>query len=379
MTVSGGLMRLVVQAGPAHGQIFAVERAAVTVGRQLVCDIVIHDAQASRQHALLERQPDGSACVTDLHSANGTYVNGRRIIDPVTLRPGDTLRIGDTVLLLEARAAEGQYEMHLPPRDPALTVAPQTSSDADFSLDLSDLPPLALDNPDADAVEDASGLDQPDPPSTKRKKGHRKSFVRELVETLALTLFIFFMVRAMIQNFQIVGTSMEPTYHPDQMILVNKAAYFHFDTANLFQLGSAKHDVVWPFGTPKRGDVIVFDFPLDTSKDFIKRVIGLPGDTVEIRNGTTYVNGMALDEPYIKAKPYEPMAARVVPSGSLFVMGDNRNGSSDSRAWGMLPIDKVVGKVLVVYAPRDTWGAPSEPHYPQIPPGTKPQDWSPAP
>jgi signal peptidase I len=106
---------------------------------------------------------------------------------------------------------------------------------------------------------------------------------------------------------------------------------------------------------PKRGDVLVFEYPLDTSRDFIKRVIALPGETVEVRNGQVYVNGMLMPEPFgpnPSGRNYGPLK---VPPDTVFVMGDNRNNSSDSRVWGPLPQKDIIGKAILSYWPPQLW------------------------
>lgn len=195
-----------------------------------------------------------------------------------------------------------------------------------------------------------------------------KTFWREVLETILLTIMIFFLVKGLVANFRIQGSSMEPSFHTNQLVLVNKAAYFHFDINAWFRLvpgvqAQGQNDI-WVFGGPKRGDVVIFEPPDVLDEDYIKRVIGLPGDKVEVKNGKVYVNDTALDEPYIKEAPFSPYSATVVPANNLFVMGDNRNASRDSRSFGMLPIDKIVGKAMVVYWPfGDKWGIVPEVKY----------------
>jgi signal peptidase I len=122
---------------------------------------------------------------------------------------------------------------------------------------------------------------------------------------------------------------------------------------------------------PRRGEVLVFEYPRDMSKDYIKRVIALPGETVAINDGQVFVNGTLLDEPYLDQIPTtcrgedacnngQPVT---VPPGAVFVMGDNRNNSSDSREWGALPLDGIIGKAWVSYWPRDYWGVIPSPTY----------------
>jgi signal peptidase I len=201
----------------------------------------------------------------------------------------------------------------------------------------------------------------PTPPPTK-------SFWREVLETVLLTIMIFFLVKGVVANFRILGTSMEPNFHTDQLVLVNKAAYFHLDVNDWLKLIPGVHpdgqNVVWLFGGPHRGDVVIFEPPDVVNEDYIKRVIGLPGDKVEVKSGKVYVNDKPIDEPYIREAPFSPYNATVVPPNHLFVMGDNRNASRDSRSFGMLSVDLIVGKALMVYWPTGPqWGPIPEVKY----------------
>lgn len=170
-------------------------------------------------------------------------------------------------------------------------------------------------------------------PSIWRKVG---SALRELIETLILTLVIFLLIRFAVQNFRIEGSSMEPNFHDGQYLFVNKLIYM--------------------FQPPQRGDVIVFVPPNSSSRDFIKRVIGLPGERVEIRSGTVFING----EPLIESYPLNPGSYSsgpiVVPPDEYFVLGDNRNYSSDSHSWGTVHIKKIIGKAWFSYWPPQTIG-----------------------
>ncbi|MCX7840095.1 MAG: signal peptidase I [Anaerolineae bacterium] len=160
--------------------------------------------------------------------------------------------------------------------------------------------------------------------------------LRELIETLILTLVIFLIIRFAVQNFRIEGSSMEPNFHDGQYLFVNKLIYM--------------------FQPPQRGDVIVFVPPNSGSRDFIKRVIGLPGERVEIRSGTVFING----EPLIENYPLNPGSYSsgpiVVPPDEYFVLGDNRNYSSDSHSWGTVHIKKIIGKAWFSYWPPQTIG-----------------------
>jgi signal peptidase I len=211
-----------------------------------------------------------------------------------------------------------------------------------------------------------SGSDDKDYVEPKEKK-RRKSVGREMIETVILTLVIFLLVRAVVQNFKVEGYSMEPTLDTGQYLLVNKLVYFRFDANALRGIfggdKSGQADLIYPFHPPQRGDIVVFEYPQDPSRDFIKRVIGVAGETVEVRGGLVWVNGVALKEQYIQEAPVYTMRPVVVPEGSVFVLGDNRNNSSDSHVWGMLPIDNIIGKALVRYWPPNKLG-----FLPQSPP-----------
>jgi signal peptidase I len=197
-----------------------------------------------------------------------------------------------------------------------------------------------------------------------------RRYGRELVETLVLALLIFFAVKAVVQNFRVEGQSMEPSLNSNEYLLVNKAIYYRFDTGTLHRFlpfipddnGNERH----LFRAPRRGDVIVFRFPLDTSRDFIKRVIGVPGDTVEVRDGKVFINGDPLVENYILSTPDYTYAPKTVPAGQYFVLGDNRRNSYDSHAWhsqcsqqqtcDFVPEENIIGQAWVAYWPFDVFG-----------------------
>jgi signal peptidase I len=169
-----------------------------------------------------------------------------------------------------------------------------------------------------------------------------KTFLREVLITIILALIIFFAARATIQTFVVVMDSMEPSFHEGQRLVVNKAIYM--------------------FGDPERGDVIIFRAPNGRLDDFIKRVIAIPGDTVEVKNGAVYVNGVKLDEPYIMSPPSYTLAEQEVPEKSYFVLGDNRNQSNDSHHGWLAPRQNLIGKAWLSTWPPDTWGV--VPNYP---------------
>lgn len=156
--------------------------------------------------------------------------------------------------------------------------------------------------------------------------------IREIVETLLLTLLIFWIVNTITGRFRIEGSSMMPTMQEGEYILINKLAYW--------------------IDKPNRGDIVVLHYPRDPSRDFIKRVIALEGDEVIVRNREVYVNDVLLDEPYINAPPGYS-GEWTVPEDNIFVFGDNRNNSQDSHSFGGVPLEMLVGRGTVIYWPFD--------------------------
>jgi signal peptidase I len=183
----------------------------------------------------------------------------------------------------------------------------------------------------------------------------------EIVETLALTLIIFFVIQTFVaQPYKVQQQSMEHTLEPDQYVLVDK--------------------LTPRFDTYKRGDIVVFTPPADWVQEdgtpFIKRVIGLGGDTVAIHDGGVYINGTKINEPYLfsAAAGQSPQPTTVpgdqstwvVPGGELFLMGDHRANSADSRTFGMVPTQQVIGRAWLRYWPINVFGILPTPIYPEL-------------
>jgi signal peptidase I len=220
----------------------------------------------------------------------------------------------------------------------------------EYELDLAGLEP-----PPSPEVE------PPSEPEPFRPKRGRRWFVlgRELVETLLLALLIFLAVRSAVQNFKVEGESMLPSLDNGQYIIVNKLAYAQIDLSKFDWIpffDSGDNPLHHLFGTPERGDVIVFESPTNPDRDFIKRVIGEPGDTVEIRDGVVFVNNEPLIEPYITGRTGCPCGPWEVAPGTYFVLGDHRNNSSDSRVIGAIKEDAIIGKALFSYWPLSDVG-----------------------
>ena len=178
------------------------------------------------------------------------------------------------------------------------------------------------------------------PPETPKPRGFAwllagsGMVLRDLIETLLLAALLFAGISAVSARVRVDGYSMRPSLEDGEYVLVNRLSY--------------------RFGEPERGDIVVFVYPLDPSEDLIKRVVGLPGDQIRINDGQVWINGELLDEPYINASPAYG-GTWEVPAEALFVLGDNRNNSSDSHSWGYLPIDRLVGKAIVIYWPPSEW------------------------
>ena len=186
------------------------------------------------------------------------------------------------------------------------------------------------------------------------------SVAREIVEAVVLALVVFLVIQAGVKNFKVLGASMQPTLENGQYLLVNKLVYFELDKERIARLTPFwqvdQSSERFAFSPPSRGDVVVFHYPRNISQDFVKRLIALPGETVEIRSGVVYVNGTALDEPYLTSRDMGSTRPYRLAEDEYFVIGDNRKGSHDSRSWGPVPEDLLLGKVWFVYWPLSEWG-----------------------
>jgi signal peptidase I len=183
-----------------------------------------------------------------------------------------------------------------------------------------------------------------------------KDFFKDFLETIALALVIFLALQSSVRNYRVELSSMETALLPKDRLVVNKLVYFHVNTETIDRLvpfgdlweGEATRFL---FHAPKRADIIVFRFPKDPRLDFVKRVIGLPGETVSMKRGDVFIDGVMLDEHYLTKKDGDTLAPTLVPPDSYFVLGDNRGGSSDSRHWGSVPLGNIVGQVSLRYWP----------------------------
>jgi len=189
-----------------------------------------------------------------------------------------------------------------------------------------------------------------------------RKLIREIIETALLALLVFLAVRASLQNYLVEGYSMFPTLDNGQHILVDKVSYAEVNMDRLTDfipfVDAEAGDVRQVFGGPERGDIIVFHASGGSGNDLIKRVIGLPGEQVEIVNGTVFINGQRLVEPYITEAWGDTRPMIVIPDRHYYVLGDNRNSSQDSRSGriGLVPRDRIVGKALLRYWPFGEFG-----------------------
>lgn len=172
------------------------------------------------------------------------------------------------------------------------------------------------------------------------------SLAGEVLQTLILAVILYFAIDSVFERVMVQNISMQPTLYEGNLIVVNKLTY--------------------KLGEMNTGDIVIFHNPNFLEEDYIKRLIGTPGDVVSVKGGVVSVNGTALTEPYIKAPPnYED--SWTVPLDSVFVLGDNRNNSSDSHSWGFVPVVDLVGKALVVYWPPQAAKVLSHPDYGLLP------------
>ncbi len=164
---------------------------------------------------------------------------------------------------------------------------------------------------------------------------------RDIAETLLLTAVVFLVVNALIGRFRIEQVSMEPNLHEGEYVIVDKVSYGLRD--------------------PQRGEIVVLKRA--NQPDLIKRVIGLPNETLEVRDGQVFVNGAPLNEPYIQGPINQTMSPQQIEAGQYFVMGDNRNNSSDSRSFGAIPRNDIVGRAWIIYWPPKDWQVLPTPAY----------------
>ena len=182
---------------------------------------------------------------------------------------------------------------------------------------------------------------------------------REIIEAVVLAAVVFMLLQVTVRNFKVDGSSMDPTLEDGQYLLVNRLVYLRVELDRLAKIvpfwtageGSSRHAI----HAPKRGEVIVFEFPdsnpNNPRKDFVKRVVGLPGETMRMFDGKVFVNEEVLNEPYLPHKDHSNASEVTLGEDEYYVLGDNRTHSNDSRSWGAVPEANIRGKVWMVYWP----------------------------
>ena len=184
----------------------------------------------------------------------------------------------------------------------------------------------------------------------------------ELGQAVVLTGVLIFGIRSMIQNFRVEGISMLPTFEGGQVLVINRAAYFHVEASPLAKVLPTTHQgsISYIFGGPQRGDIAVFRAPPQPDANYIKRIIGLPGESVQIHEGHVFIDGQRIDEPYIDfparyefPPDHQPIT---VPDGNYFVLGDNRPDSFDSHLGWFVPVDNLIGRAWLRYWPPSELG-----------------------
>ncbi len=286
--------------------------------------------------------------------------------DQPPARPEET---GDVTLPLETGRAWSNEEPAQPPppsrpENPAPWYRPD-AAEVGAPAYAPDRPPPSPGSPvppfDAGGVTPPPEAPPEDAAVPRPRRGQRVTrWGRELAETLILAFLIFLAVRSVVQNFRVEGASMEPTLQNGQYLLVNKAIYFRINLNTVHKFLPFIHPGSNPehylFRGPRRGDIIVFRAPESPGRDFIKRIIGVPGDVVEVRGGVVYVNGEPLKENYISAPPTYQYPPTEVPANTYWVLGDNRNNSDDSHHWGPVPEENIIGQAWFSYWPRSDIG-----------------------
>ena len=178
-----------------------------------------------------------------------------------------------------------------------------------------------------------------------------RSIIREISETFLIVMLVFLVLQITVRTYQVEGYSMAPTMEHTDYVLVNKIVYTKFEKTviNNFLpfVDIQSQEVMFPFHTPKRGEIVIFKYPQDETREFVKRVLGIPGDLVEIKKGYVYVNGEKITEKYVSYRDVDSTRKFKVGSYSYFVLGDNRISSNDSRDWGVVPARNIVGKPWV--------------------------------
>jgi signal peptidase I len=209
-----------------------------------------------------------------------------------------------------------------------------------------------------DVRDDSPGASVPAAPADTG--GKKTKSAGEMIRFFAIMIAVVLLVRLFMSPFEVEGRSMSPNLHDHERVFVNRISYIHVDLNDLLNLLPGEDHAgtrSWfPFDGPDRGDVVVLDPPVESTQPFIKRVIGLPGETVTFRDGYVYIDGQRLDEAYIDGAITFCSGRRYcdygpIPAGMVFVLGDNRENSEDSRFFGPVPIENLIGRAWLTNWP----------------------------
>ncbi len=231
-------------------------------------------------------------------------------------------------------------------------------------------PSTSPESPPDDSLEpapDPQPLSGSPPPAPSR----RRPLIREIIETVIIVIVVYVGLRSFVLPYRVDGSSMTPYLLDGERLFVSRTSYAHVDLNALWNLlpwedreGSAD---LFPFSEPERGDIIVLTPPVVSNEPYIKRVIGLPGERISFAEGLVFVNGQALTEEYIEGAittcERRQFCSVTIPPGHIFVLGDNRSDSADSRVFGPIPYDHIIGKAVFSNWPFETLGPIEEPTY----------------
>ena len=207
--------------------------------------------------------------------------------------------------------------------------------------------------------------------ATANRPKRRHGLLRDMLQMVVVVFIVYFGFRAILLPYQVDGASMTPYLENGERVFVSRTSYAHLDTNDLWNILPWEHrdsdKDVFLFDPPKRGDIVVLHPPYESEEPYIKRVIGLPGETVTFADGSVLIDGVPLVEEYIAEDitwcSGGPWCEVAVPEDSVYVVGDNRQNSTDSRKFGPVSYDQIIGKAIFSSWPTDTFGAIDRPDY----------------
>lgn len=227
----------------------------------------------------------------------------------------------------------------------------------------------------SDSIRDPDTPPTPVPDAAKRPP----SLARDIAQTVFMVIIAYVGLRSFVLPYRVDGSSMTPYLMNGERLFVNRTSYAHLDTNTLWNLlpWEDRHGTadLFPFSAPQRGDIIVLQPPVPSAEPYIKRVIGLPGERITFADGLVFIDGRALTEDYIQGAitfcGRSPFCSTAIPPGAVFVLGDNRANSADSRVFGIVPYDHIIGKAIFSNWPVETLGPIGHPDYELTEPGPR--------